>query len=113
MLADNERIPDEYKMGGRLSSEFLDGVDYAEQRIMEKGVEVWLARDGSGILCAYLHKPICNMEPFSKSCYWIDWVSNKMKIFRNRYPPLELDRKSFPEVTFENSPQKARIILEN
>jgi hypothetical protein len=44
MLEDN-RIPEQYKRGGRLSSEFLDGVDYAEQRIMEKGVEMWVARD--------------------------------------------------------------------
>jgi hypothetical protein len=39
MLAD-ERIPAQYKLDDRLSSEFLDGVDYAEQHIIEKGVEV-------------------------------------------------------------------------
>jgi hypothetical protein len=43
MLAD-PNIPDEYKLGGRLDSRFLDGVEYAE-RAMEKAEEFWVARD--------------------------------------------------------------------
>jgi phosphoribosyl-ATP pyrophosphohydrolase len=69
MLGDNERIPDEYKIGGRLSSEFLDGVDYAEQRIMESGVEVWLARDGDTAFEA-LYKAV-------QSYFWSKNVLNK------------------------------------
>jgi hypothetical protein len=98
MLAD-ERIPAQYKLGGRLSSEFLDGVDYAEQRIMEKGVEVWLARNKNGKIFAHLAKP-----------------SRLAKILVSSQNIMYLgDDKDnvFPEVTFRNSPVKARIILED
>jgi hypothetical protein len=103
MLADS-RIPEQYKCGGRLSSEFLDGVDYAEQRIMEKGVEIWLARNEKGYLHAHLHKPTLNHIGNSGG-YWCDRKSSAHL--------FQLDSSSFPEVTFENSPVKAQIILED
>jgi hypothetical protein len=101
MLADNERIPDEYKIGGRLSSEFLDGVDYAEQRIMESGTEVWLARDPDGWLCIFNNKPLFNIACNA----WLSIGGFTCCIhFRHNF---------FPELTLKNSPVKARIILED
>jgi hypothetical protein len=109
MLAD-ERIPAQYKLGGRLSSEFLDGVDYAERRIVESGVEVWLAIDrgfftGSfNFIKAFFRKPVLN---------------KKMGIWHNdneevgSMADFYLRMREFPEVTFSNSPVKARIILED
>jgi hypothetical protein len=103
MLKDS-RIPEQYKLGGRLSSEFLDGVEFAEQRIMEKGMEVWLARDIDGNLWAFKLKPY-------------HYVNRRDElVWRNDDSPqnyIYLGGKSFPEVTFENSPVKARIILED
>jgi hypothetical protein len=101
MLAD-ERIPEQYKRGGRLSSEFLDGVDYAEQRIMGSGVEVWLARDDNGALYAYTRKPYRTKE---FGCW--EWKSQYMGDF------IRLKSELFPEVTVKHSPAKARIILED
>jgi hypothetical protein len=43
MLAD-PNIPDEYKLGGRLDSRFLDGVEYAE-RVFNKGYK-FVAKGG-------------------------------------------------------------------
>jgi hypothetical protein len=97
MLAD-ERIPEQYKLGGRLSSEFLDGVDYAEQRIMEKGVGVWLARDGDNSLYLSEEKPERH---------------GKVRVFKCDGLSTMLSDEMFPEVTFDNSPVKARIILED
>jgi hypothetical protein len=101
-MLEDSRIPEQYKLGGRLSSEFLDGVDYAEQRIKEKGVEVWMARDDDGDLYAYTCKP-CRTQELGfwelEGPYLCDFIRLKSELF--------------PEVTFENSPVKARIILED
>lgn len=46
MLNDGE-IPDSYKLGGRLDERFLAGVEYAEQKIMERIKDshgVWMVR---------------------------------------------------------------------
>jgi hypothetical protein len=101
-MLEDSRIPEQYKRGGRLSSEFLDGVEFAEQRIMEKGVEVWLARDDNRDLYAYTCKPYRTKEYGCRK-----WRSPYMSDF------VRLKSELFPEVTFENSPVKARIILEN
>jgi hypothetical protein len=103
MLTDS-RIPEQYKLGGRLSSEFLDGVDYAEQRIMEKGVEVWLAIDSEGDLKGFFDKPVFDPEEEI-------WTDNPGAIGNG--PDFFLNEDDFPEVTIENSPVKARIILED
>jgi hypothetical protein len=101
-MLEDSRIPEPYKLGGRLSSEFLDGVDYAEQRIMEKGVEVWLARDGGVIGSLHLFRNPPSRNPTSR-----------VFTIHNFNIPLKLPNYFFPEVTFENSPVKARIILED
>jgi hypothetical protein len=98
-MLEDSRIPEQYKRGGRLSSEFLDGVDFAEQRIMEKGVEVWLARNKNGKIFAHLAKPSRLVKFFVSSQNIMYLGDDKDNVF--------------PEVTFENSPKKARIILED
>jgi hypothetical protein len=103
MLAD-ERIPAQYKLDDRLSSEFLDGVDYAEQHIIEKGVEVWVARDSYGWLSVFTHKPAKFVGKDKKYYSW-----NDPKDFAHI---IHLHPDLFPEITFDNSPVKARIILE-
>jgi hypothetical protein len=101
-MLEDSRIPEQYKRGGRLSSEFLDGVDYAEQRIMEKGVEMWVARDYKGV-GAFTHRPI--------SCYDKE---GKIWLHKNYDNPIIRFRSyMFPELTLDNSPVKARIILED
>lgn len=69
---------------------------------MNEGVEVWLARDENGDLCAYTCKPYRRKELF--------------RLFRWESPYngdfIRLKSELFPEVTFKNSPQKARLILE-
>jgi hypothetical protein len=101
MLADN-RIPEQYKRGSRLSSEFLDGVDYAEQRIMEKGVRAWLMRDEKNLLYVFCQEPPANTKIID---HWFsNWLPGHIEI---------KDDALFPEVTFENSPVKARIVLED
>lgn len=111
MLAD-ERIPAQYKLGGRLSSEFLDGVDYAEQHIMENSVEAWLARDKDGTLCAYPTRPFLYR---SNGTWEYDETTESAGSTLSGFVLIERDL--FPEVTFENSPKKAiiktRIILED
>jgi hypothetical protein len=106
-MLEDSRIPEQYKLGGRLSSEFLDGVDYAEQRIMEKGVEVWVARDSYGWLSVFPHKPAKFLN-YDKDKKYYSW--NDPKDFAHI---IHLHPDLFPEVTFENSPVKARIILED
>jgi hypothetical protein len=69
---------------------------------MESGAEVWLARDdGNGDLYAYTCKPYILKEFGFK-----EWKSPIMTDF------IRLKSELFPEVTFKNSPKKARIILE-
>jgi hypothetical protein len=99
-MLEDSRIPYQYKCCGRLSSEFLDGVDYAEQRIMEKGVEMWLACDGDGDLYVYACKPY-RIQAFGNWGWKSPYVGDSMR----------LKSELFPEVTFENSPVKARIVI--
>lgn len=58
----------------------------------------WLARHKNGDLCLYF-----NSEPFlmNNGFYWNNEDGNYM----------DLDYSLFPEVTFENSPQKVEINL--
>jgi hypothetical protein len=89
-----------------LSSEFLDGVDYAEQRIMEKGVEVWVARDGYRTLMVFGTKP--HLDNIRYRPLLPQWVAGC-----DPHDGAYIAANNFPEVTFENSPVKARIILED
>lgn len=61
-------------------------------------MEVWIARDKSKALFLYLEEPILD------------------ELFEDSYDCLnkclgQLNENEFPEVTFENSPQKVKIEL--
>ena len=62
-------------------------------------MELWIVRNFMGALCAYTVEPI--YDNIIK-----DWIYDydKEKLFI-------LDNRLFPEVTFENSPQKVKIEL--
>jgi hypothetical protein len=74
---------------------------------MEKGVEVWVARDSYGWLSVFPHKPAKFLD-YEKDKKYYSW--NDPKDFAHI---IHLHPDLFPEVTFENSPVKARIILED
>jgi hypothetical protein len=94
MLAD-PKIPDEYKLGGRLDDRFLDGVEYAE-RAMGKAEEFWVARDKNLCLALFKGKPTRRLDHFS--------------IGQDGEFGVELPMFSFPDLTFENSPIKVKLI---
>jgi hypothetical protein len=71
---------------------------------MEKGVEVWLARDLDGELHGFICKPeLVKLSRFGESAYWVGSIIHKGL--------LCFEDNSFPEVTFKNSPVKARIVI--
>jgi hypothetical protein len=101
MLAD-PNIPDSYKLGGRLDERFLAGIEYAEA-VMEKAPGMWVARDETdgfrGGLFLYKEEPM---------------REEKYDMFDDRVDSMiELPEEAFPEVTWENSPRKVRLILED
>lgn len=96
MLAD-PNIPDSYKLSGRLDERFLAGIEYAEAT-MEKASELWIARDRSGVTHFFINKPSYNED------YGCFEPTKSQKV---------TSKKCFPEVTFENSPRKVRLILED
>ena len=63
-------------------------------------MKLWIARDLNNRLYFYKDKPVREKDEFipdpDKSCYW-----------------EELNKKKFPEVTFENSPQQVELKLVN
>lgn len=99
MLAD-PNIRDSYKLGGRLDERFLAGVEYAEAAI-EKAPTIWVARDKvrDGIYL-YENKPSRDEE------YGQFFEGDNDFI-------IGLPKTDFPEVTWENSPRKVKIILED
>jgi hypothetical protein len=95
MLAD-PNIPDSYKLGGRLDERFLAGVEHAEAAV-EKAPTMWLARELNGLLAIFNEKPRkLNNRFIGKGVYMFD-----------------LRSKTFPSLTFEDSPRKVRLILED
>ena len=56
-------------------------------------MELWIARDKDGELYLYIDKPVRQEQHFFK------------------YPFLEIPEEDFPEVTWENSPQKVTLEL--
>jgi hypothetical protein len=97
MLADTD-IPDDYKLGGRLDERFLAGVEYAE-RAMERNTvkEVWAAMDEDDKGHIY----IIEEKPTLDEGVWGGKVL------------LTFNSKVLPSLTFENSPKKVRLILED
>ena len=60
-------------------------------------MELWIARDFDGYLNLYVNKPS------------LDSNDNMYYVMEDDY--LNIDKELFPEVTFENSPQKIEIKL--
>ena len=59
-------------------------------------MELWIARTKSGKLGLYLFKPL---------------YSNTYDLWICKFGVLIVDKKMFPEVTFENSPKRVEIKL--
>ena len=65
-------------------------------------MKLWICRDEDGLL----HLEFTDKPPF-KSIYEriVVWASN------SEWGSVELDRTSYPEVTFENSPMEVELKL--
>ena len=61
-------------------------------------MELWIARDSYGLW-------LYNKKPYQK------FILNNDKCFKYEGRKFLIDDALFPEVTFENSPQKVRIEL--
>jgi hypothetical protein len=96
MLSDPS-IPDSYKLGGRLDERFLAGVEYAEA-VIEKAPLLWAARDKDDEVNFFANKPSYDV------CYNSFMSATNSKAAVNKW---------FPEITWENSPKKVRLILED
>lgn len=57
-------------------------------------MKLWIAREKSGLLCLHNEKPTFDGEY---------WLGNSSWAY--------IDLEYFPEVTFENSPKKVKLIL--
>ena len=62
-------------------------------------MELWIARDFVGTLCAYTVEPIYDNTIRN-------WIYDY-----NKGTSFMLENRMFPEITFENSPQKVKIEL--
>ena len=63
-------------------------------------MELWIARDPDGRLCLFSTKPI-----YRRAIHGWESASSGEEYGTC----LKIDRKSFPEITFENSPQEVEI----
>lgn len=54
---------------------------------------MWIARDKSGELYLYNNKPVREDETFSNTTSWLQWLCPR----------------TFPEVTWENSPVEVEL----
>lgn len=61
---------------------------------MEKGV--WIARDKNGTLAIFENKPVLDYD----NAWYCEYTDEKFNT---------IDRKLFPEITFENSPKQLII----
>jgi hypothetical protein len=71
---------------------------------MKKAERIWIARDCEG-LHAFIEQPITTEVPLEGDLLW--------RYKNGAIADFDLDFRMFPEVTFDNSPVKARIILED
>ena len=68
-------------------------------------MEIWIARGENGFLSLYREKPeIKEIESCPIEKYWEDSTDSYGSCG-------DLDSKMFPEITFENSPQKIKLEL--
>lgn len=63
-------------------------------------MEFWIARSENGYIRLYPKKPHKELSMLSMSTYWTDNLKS-----------YKIDDELFPEVTFENSPQKVKLEL--
>ena len=66
-------------------------------------VNMWIARDGNGKLYLYENQPVLRGSDTT------DWLYFESKDIMEGY--VELPIYMFPEITFENSPQKIKLEL--
>lgn len=64
---------------------------------------LWVARDDKGYIGLYKQKPIWIRVAWCTDPTYFDWVNANFLGY--------LEKNSFPEVTFENSPQKVELKL--
>lgn len=70
-------------------------------------MKLWIARDKNGDMGLYSQKPIWRKVTWPSEFY--DWLG---EIGDASFMGF-LDKDSFPEVTFENSPQEVKLTLLN
>lgn len=56
-------------------------------------MKMWIARDGSGLLCIHKEEPILIGTVWDSNDWW------------------NIDSELYPEVTFENSPQEVELVI--
>lgn len=66
-------------------------------------MELWIARDEIGLLAVYQKMPYKRYDTFTRKYHWCITSSS------GNY--MCLPDSLFPEVTFENSPQKVKLEL--
>ena len=67
-------------------------------------MKMWIARDGDGMLNLFNKKPIKVLPFYDRSRY--AWT-----VPRGYSNSIILDKKLYPEVTFENSPMEVELVL--
>lgn len=66
-------------------------------------MELWIARDESGLIAVYKRKPCKKYDTFTRKEHWC--IANSCGDY------MCLPDACFPEVTFENSPKRVEIKL--
>lgn len=92
-------VPYYYKLGNRVHPYFLAGIEYVITAIEKKGIELWAAMDSDNKDRIY----VFDEEPKCNEGVWEATWSYK----------VILNPKDFPEITFESSPKKIRIFVED
>lgn len=78
---------------------------------MEKEVYLWLARDKDGELFLFSHKPHrCTDTGWNNECW--DAPNMPSEGESEYIDTLELDPNLFKEITWENEPQKVKLLFE-
>lgn len=106
-MEEDPTLPGEYTLSGSLDTRFLDGVEYAERVYEKHAVEVWAARGKDGVLLLSEDRP-----HYGRYCEDTDdesWYSPESRATG----VLEEYGFFFPNLTFENSPRRMKLILED
>lgn len=68
-------------------------------------MKLWVARDDKGYIGLYKQRPVWREIAWCTDPVYFDWVNANFLGY--------LEKGSFPEVTFENSPQEVELTLLN